>query len=109
MNTQARLHRLEAGQALPQVRRGAGPVVLAEGEVLVQEPARWLGGTVVVAPAVRLVAPAVLPSADGCSVVAVHASSVLVPEAQPVLALRALRAASAWLRGGAALEPAGRG
>lgn len=109
MNTQARLHRLEAGQALPQVRRGAGPVVLAEGEVLVQEPARWLGGTVVVPAAVRLVAPAVLPSPDDCSVVAVQASAVLVPEAKPLLALRALRAASAWLRGSATLEPARRG
>lgn len=92
MNTQARLQSLEAGQALALPRRGAGPAVLTRGEVLVQEPAQWLGGTVVVPPAVRFVAPAVLPATASGAVVAVRASTVVVPQAAPLFAVGRLLA-----------------
>lgn len=101
MNTQTQVHRLEAGQALALGRRSEGPAVLTQGELLVQEPARWLAGVVVMPRAVRLVAPAVLPTAPSCSFVAVRASSVVVREAAPVSFAGRLRAAAAWLRGGA--------
>lgn len=93
MNTQTQVHRLEAGQALALSRRGAGPVVLAEGEVLVQAPARWLAGTVVLSTPVRVAAPAVLRFEPSSSVVAVRTSSVVVQEAPPLLSFAALRAA----------------
>ena len=93
MNTQTQVHRLEAGQALPLPRRGAGLAVLSEGELLVQAPARWLAGTVVLSAPVRLVAPAVLPAEPGCSAVAVRPSSVVVQEAAPLLSFSRLRAA----------------
>ena len=93
MNTQTQVHRLEAGQALALPRRVAGSAVLSEGELLVQAPARWLAGTVVLSAPVRLVAPAVLPTEPGCSVVAVRPSSVVVQEAAPLLSLRRLLAA----------------
>ena len=95
MNTQQQVHRLEAGQALPIPRRGGGPAVLTEGELVMQEPARWLAGTVVLPAAVRVVAPALLPSCGpGGSFVAVGPSSVVVHEPAPLL-----RAAAAWIRG----------
>lgn len=90
MNTQAQVHHLQSGQALPLPRRLAAPAVLAEGELLLQAPARWLGGTVVLPPPVRLVAPAVLPAEASGSVVAVRAAKVVVQEAEPALA--------AWMR-----------
>lgn len=83
MNTQERIHRLEAGQALPFPRRGGGSVVLSEGELLVQEPARWLAEMFVQPAAVRLVAPAVLPMDGDCTVVALQPSCVLVREPAP--------------------------
>ena len=100
MSTQTQVHRLEAGQALPLPRHGAGPAVLTEGEVVVQSPARWLGATVVLPAPVRLVAPAVLPDLPSCHVVAVRASSVVVQEAAPLLssAGRQMRACAAWVR-----------
>lgn len=99
MNTQTQVHRLEAGQALALSRQGAGPVVLAEGEVLVQAPARWLAGTVVLSAPVRYVAPAVLRFEPSSSVLALRPSAVVVEEAAPLLSFATLRAAAAWLRG----------
>ena len=84
MNTQT--HRLQAGQALLLASRRAMPAVLVKGEVLVQAPAKWLGGSVVLAPVTRLRAPAVLPSDPSSSVVAVQASTVVVEEAPSLLA-----------------------
>ena len=81
MNTQQRTHRLEAGQALPLSRRTAGTAVLAEGELLVQPPATWLGGQVFVPPAVRLVAPTVVPASASDAVVALTAATVVAQEA----------------------------
>ena len=99
MNTQTQVHRLEAGQALALPGRDAGQAVLSEGELLVQAPARWLAGTVVLAAPVRLVAPAVLRLEPSSSVVAVRPSSVVVQVAAPLLSFATLRAAAAWLRG----------
>ncbi len=93
MNTQTQVHRLEAGQALALSRQGAGPVVLAEGEVLVQAPARWLAGTVVLSAPVRYVAPAVLRFEPSSSVLALRSSSVVVEEAAPLLSWATLRGA----------------
>lgn len=98
MNTQATLQRIEAGQALAYPRRGAREIVLVQGEVLVQAPAQWLGGTVVVPRAVRLVAPAVLPGDSEASVVAVRASTLVVQESAPLFASSAILGAIRWLR-----------
>ena len=102
MNTQTQVHRLEAGQALALPRRVAGSAVLSEGELLVQAPARWLAGTVVLSAPVRLVAPAVLPTEPGCSVVAVRPSSVVVQEAAPLRRLLAAFQAPAAVTAGPA-------
>lgn len=98
MNTQAKVQRIEAGQALAFPRH-AGPVVLTQGEVLLQEPAQWLGGTVVVPRAVRLVAPAVLPVTTSGSIVAVRESMVTVQEAVALLPVGKLLAAARRLAG----------
>lgn len=98
MNTQARLHRLEAGQALPLARRTSAPAVLTEGELLVQEPALWLAGRVVLPAPVRLVAPAVLPPGGSATFVATRPSAVLVQEAAPLLSHEGLQAVAAWMR-----------
>lgn len=98
MNTQAQVHRLEAGQALPLPRRSGGPAVLTEGELLMHEPARWLAGIVVLPAPVRLVAPALLPAGASRSFVAVRASTVVVQEAEPLFTPARLRAAARWIR-----------
>jgi hypothetical protein len=111
MKTQAQLHRIEAGQALSLSQGSAGPAVLVDGELLVQEPARWLAGLVVLPPSVRFVGPAALPSGQ-LSVLAVRPSSVLVHEPTPLLSRDRLRAVATWIRGllGArALANCGRG
>jgi hypothetical protein len=97
MNTQARVQRLEAGQALPLPSNNRSPAILSEGELLVQAPATWLGETLVVPPPVRLVAPAVLPSGRSCSFVAVHASTVVLPRPVPLFPFTRWLAAAAWL------------
>lgn len=97
MNTQARVLRLEAGQAFRSPSRTAGPAVLTEGELLVQEPARWLGERVVVSAPVRLVAPAVVPAGSRWTIVAARASTLTVSETAPFVA-QALGTVSAWIR-----------
>jgi hypothetical protein len=99
MNTQTHVHRLEAGQALALARRIAGPAVLIQGELVVQEPARWLAGIVVLPAPVRLAAPAVLPCEPSTSFVAVSASCVVAQEPAPLLSIGRLRAAAKWIRG----------
>lgn len=98
MNKQARLHRLQAGQALPLSDRTVGAAVLTEGEVWMQEPARWLAGSVVLPPPVRLTAPAVLPRGAATSYVAIRPSRVVAQEALPLLSREPLRTAIAWAR-----------
>ncbi|NML44601.1 hypothetical protein HHL11_12615 [Ramlibacter sp. G-1-2-2] len=85
MNTQAQVQRLQAGESLPQSRFGAGPAILAEGELLVQAPAEWLAGTVVIPSPVRIVAPAVLGDLPpNASVMAVGTAKVVVPQPAPL-------------------------
>lgn len=97
MNKQARIVRLEAGQAFSDPRGVAGPAVLLEGELQVQEAARWLGERVVVEAPVRIAAPALLQADSSAAIVAVSASAVLVHDAVPLPA-RAWNAAASWLR-----------
>lgn len=97
MKTQTRLHRLQAGQALSLPRRSAGTAVLTDGELLVQEPARWLAGLVVLPAPVRLVAPAVLRLGQSDSFVAVRSSSVVVDEPASLLSRERLRAIAKWI------------
>lgn len=99
MNKQAQVLRLESGQALPLPRRAGGTVVLSRGELLMQEPARWLAGTVVLPPPVRLVAPASLPAGAACSFVAVRDSTVVVEEAGSRFPTGFLRALVSWIGG----------
>ena len=61
MNTQKHVHELQAGQALALSELPEGRLVLVEGEVLVQGPASWIAGTVVVPTAMRFTAPSVVP------------------------------------------------
>lgn len=86
MDTQARTTSLQAGQAWDP-RRGGGLAVLTRGEVLVQAPARWIGGRVVLEAPRRLVAPAVLPR-DAGAVVALGVACVSMQPAGSALAER---------------------
>lgn len=99
MKTQTQVHRLQGGQALALQGRSAGPAVLVDGELLVQQPARWLAGVVVFPAPTRLVAPATLPAGRSLTFVAVRASSVIAEVAPPLLSRRGLAAAAAWFRG----------
>jgi hypothetical protein len=86
MNTQTRSLRLLAGEAMLLPRRAA-QAVLTQGEVLVQPPARWLGGEVVLPKPVRLSAPALLPTEPSASVQAIGAAVVFVHEAPSLLSV----------------------
>jgi hypothetical protein len=99
MNSQAQFHRVEAGQALVLPRSSAGPAVLTDGELLMQEPARWLAGLLVLPTPVRLVAPAMLPLGQSHSFVAVRPSSVIFDEPAPLLSRERVRAVATWIRG----------
>lgn len=81
MNTSYRSIPLQSGQALAVDRHGCAQLLVAEGEVLVQAPADWLGGTVVLAPPRRVVAPAALNCAEIHSITAMGAAKILVEEA----------------------------
>lgn len=98
MKTQTQVHRLEGGQALALHRGHAGRVVLVRGELLVQQPARWLGGVVRIEPPQRIVAPALLDDPQSLTIVAVRDSSVSVEATAPWFTPEALQAAAAWLR-----------
>ena len=97
MNTQAQVRTLAAGQAL-QLPRKAAQLVLAEGELLVQEPAGWLSDTVVLPAPVRVVAPAVLAVTPMASIRAVRASRVVLQQAEPTFSAARLHAAAGRLR-----------
>ena len=98
MKTQTQVHRLEGGQALALHRGRAGRVVLVRGELVVQQPARWLGGVVLIDQPQHIVAPALLADPQLLTIVAVRASSVVVQAPAPWLTREALQAAAAWLR-----------
>lgn len=82
MNTQSRTYTLLPGQALV-LPEGTAAVVLVQGEVLLQPPAQWLGGTVVASPATRISAPAMLPR--DATAHALSDTVVVVQEATPML------------------------
>ena len=73
MNTNHRSIPLRSGQALAVGRHGSSTLFLAEGEVLVQAPAQWLGDQVFQAPARRVTAPAALSAGEIASLVAIGA------------------------------------
>jgi hypothetical protein len=99
--TNSRWIPLQSGQALALDRHRSAKVFLAEGEVLLQAPAQWLGGTLVLAPPRRLAAPAAWTGAGIDSIRALGSAKVLIEEAASPLAL--LKAAwdafrLGWLR-----------
>lgn len=80
MNKQTRLHELQAGEALSLSRNASGRIVLVEGEVLLQPPALYLAGTVVVPPVRRLSAPGSWMVSEAGSLHATRGARVLVEE-----------------------------
>ncbi|MBE7367142.1 hypothetical protein [Ramlibacter pallidus] len=88
MNTQPRSHTLPAGQAMLLPARAAS-AVLVQGEVLLQAPSTWLAGRLVVPAAVRIAAPAMLPTDTEGTVFAVHDAVVAVQEAPSLRTLLA--------------------
>lgn len=89
MNPICRSIPLQSGQALAVDRHRGAQLFVAEGEVLLQAPARWLGGTVVLAPPRRVAAPAALACAEIASLTALGAATVVIEEAAgPVERLR---------------------
>lgn len=78
--TNTRIHRLAAGQALAAGGERTKALVLVEGEAMVQEPARWLGGSFVLRAARRVAGPAQLPVR--ASIVALGAATILAEEEQ---------------------------
>jgi hypothetical protein len=85
MNTEDRSISLLAGQALEVDPHVPATLYLLEGELLVQPPAAWLAGSVVVAPTRRFTAPAVLQARDVAAAVAVGATRVRVQRPAGVL------------------------
>jgi hypothetical protein len=65
---------------------------VAEGELLLQPPAQWLGGTMHLAPARRIAAPAELAGADIHSRRALGGAKILIEEVPgPLAQLKAAR------------------
>ena len=81
MNTQNHVHALQAGQALALSELPEGRLVLVEGEVLVQGPASWIAGTVVVPAAMRLTAPAAVPWSEVGSLRATSRAKLAIEQA----------------------------
>jgi len=90
MNTmQSELHTLQAGEALTGARVRWSKLIVAEGEVLVQAPAQWLAGIVVVPPPTRVSGPASLDLDGTESVIATsHAKIMLEAAANPLTRMR---------------------
>lgn len=95
MNTAYRSIPLQSGQSVAFDRHRPARLFLAEGEVLLQAPAEWLGGTLVLAPARRVAAPAEL-AGELVSLTALGAAKLQVEEAPRPL--ERLKAAWAGLR-----------
>jgi len=72
---------LQAGEALDLPRRPRS-LVLVEGEVLVQVPARWLGGALLVLPPTTVTAPQVLDFETGASFVATTRAKFAIEQVQ---------------------------
>lgn len=85
MKTSYRTMTLQSGQALAIDRHRPASLFVAEGEVLVQAPAAWLGETFVLAPPRRVAAPAALACAEIASITAVGAVKISVEETASLL------------------------
>jgi hypothetical protein len=90
MNTmQSELHTLQAGEALTVARGRSSKLIVAEGEVLVQAPAQWLAGIVLVPPPRRVSGPASLELDGTESVMAIrHAKIMFEAAASPLTRMR---------------------
>lgn len=102
MKTQ--LHDLGAGETFAPANASLRQVVLARGEVLVQPPARLLGGQVVFLPAQRLQAPAEWPWEEGSVVIAAGDAQLVLQQRPGVI--DALRSFFGAARPRPALKPA---
>src|SRR5687767_12921620 len=71
---------LQSGQMLAFDGRAGAPMFLAEGEVLLQDCAGWIGEGVVVPRPRRIAAPAALEGREVRSMTAVGAARILVQE-----------------------------
>ena len=87
MKTNYRTIALQSGQALAIDPHRSPNLFLAEGEVLLQAPAAWLAGTVVLMPPRRVLAPAALAGAEISSITAIGAAKVHLEEAVSLLDL----------------------
>jgi hypothetical protein len=85
MKTTYRTMALQSGQALAIDRHRPASLFVAEGEVLVQAPAAWLGGTVILAPPRRVAGPAALACAEIASITALGAAKIHLEEAVSLL------------------------
>ena len=87
-NLDARVQPLSPGHAL---------LIVSEGEVMVQRPAEWLAGTVVMNAPMRVAAPAAI-DVHGNAAISAMASAKYMTLHPP----RAMASLVAWLRGTAA-------
>ena len=79
-------HTLQPGQALEPVGPRTAMLILVDGDVLVQAPARWLADCVIHLPAAqRLSAPACLPLEGFSAIRAVGGAKIQVVEAPSLL------------------------
>ena len=85
MKTSYRTMTLQSGQALAIDRHHPASLFVAEGEVLVQAPAAWLGETFLLPAPRRVAAPAALACAEIASITAVGAVKIQVEEATSLL------------------------
>ena len=85
MKTTYRTMTLQSGQALAIDRHRPASVFVAEGEVLVQAPANWLGGTVVLPAPRRAVAPAALTGSEIASITAIGSAKIHLEEEASLL------------------------
>lgn len=85
MKTTYRTMTLQSGQALAIDRHRPASLFVAEGEVLVQAPANWLGGTVVLPAPRRAVAPAALACSEIASITAIGSAKIHLEEAASLL------------------------
>jgi hypothetical protein len=86
MNTTTTFKTLQPGQSLALPARRPQSLVLVEGEVLVQAPAQWLGGALVLSQPVRVTAPHALDVDAQSQVVASSVARIAIEETQGVLA-----------------------
>ena len=83
MNTNTTTYRtLQAGQSLALSDRRPLSLVLVEGEVLVQAPAQWLGGAILLLPPTRVAGPQTLNFEAGTSFTATTRAKFAIEQKQ---------------------------